>query len=62
MNAVFYFIYLFIFIYFGCIVSSLLRVAFLSLWQVGLLFVAMSRLLIAVASHCGARALGLRTQ
>ena len=41
------FIYLFIF---GCIGSSLLHAGFLSLWQVGLLFAAVCRLLIAVAS------------
>ena len=51
-------IYLFIF---GCVGSSLLCVVFSSCGEWGLLFAAVSRLLIAVASLCcGAPALGAR--
>ena len=50
------FIYLFIF---GCVRSSLLCTrAFSSCGEQGLLFVVVRRLLLAVASHCRARALG----
>ena len=49
-------IYLFIF---GCIPSSLLHTGFLQLQRAGATL-AVRRLLIAVASHCGAQALGAR--
>ena len=49
------FIYLFIF---GCVGSSLLWQAFSSCGEQELLFLVVCVLLIAVASRCGARALG----
>ena len=53
------FIYFILFI-FCCVGSSSLSTVFLQLWRVGLLFVAVCRLLIVVASSCGAQALGIQ--
>ena len=50
-DILFFNFYLFIYLFFGCIGSSLLRVGFLSsCGERGLLFVAVRRLLIEVAS------------
>ena len=49
-SSLFFFIYIYIYFIFGCVGSSLLSVGFLQLCERGLLFIAVLRLLIVVAS------------
>ena len=59
INFFYKFIYLFIYLFiYGCVGSALLRTAFSSCGERGLLLVAVCGLPTVVASRCGARALG----